>query len=146
MRIEFTVHGTPQPQGSSRSFIPKGWKRAVITSDNKTLKPWRQDVAQMAAEAMAKQAAGIQPNVHTGPFEGPVRLEVHFYFARPKSLKKSVIQKTTKPDVDKLARSVADSLSGIVFKDDSQIVRLIASKQFAGNVLPEGAHIIVHTL
>ena len=57
MRVEFTVHGTPQPQGSAKAFIPKGWKRAIITSDNRSLKPWRQDVSAMASEAM--QLAGV---------------------------------------------------------------------------------------
>ncbi len=38
--VKFTVYGRPVPQGSTRSFIPKGWTRAVITTDNKKLKPW----------------------------------------------------------------------------------------------------------
>ena len=32
--IQFTVYGRPEPQGSTRAFIPKGWKRATVTSDN----------------------------------------------------------------------------------------------------------------
>lgn len=35
MRVSFTVLGTPQPQGSAKGFVPKGWTRAVITTDNK---------------------------------------------------------------------------------------------------------------
>lgn len=36
-----------------------------------------------------------------------------------------------KPDIDKLARSTLDSLTGIVFDDDSRIVRLVATKVYA---------------
>jgi crossover junction endodeoxyribonuclease RusA len=124
MRISLSVHGTPQPQGSAKAFIPKGWKRAIITSDNAKMKPWRQQISGMAAEAMQGQELAA----------GPVRIEVDFYFAKPKSAKKSLEHKITKPDIDKLARSVLDALSGIAFRDDSQVVELTFSKNFG---LPE---------
>jgi crossover junction endodeoxyribonuclease RusA len=133
MLIEFQVHGKPQPQGSAKAFIPKGWKRPIITSDNKTLKPWRQDVSQLAAQAMQGQETTT----------APVSVAVTFCFARPKSVKASVVHKTTKPDVDKLLRSVLDSMTGIVFRDDSQVVCLVGQKEF-GPV--EGAVIRVRTI
>lgn len=133
MLIEFEVHGKPQPQGSAKAFIPKGWNRAVITSDNKTLKPWRQDVSQVALQAMRGNP----------PAESPVRVSVIFRFARPKSVKASVAYKTTKPDVDKLLRSVLDSMTGIVFRDDSQVVMLVGQKEFAA---AEGASVRVTTI
>lgn len=133
MRISFTVHGRPQPQGSAKAFIPKGWNRAVITSDNKTLKPWRQDVSAMASRAM--QAANEAPTV------APVRVEVVFAFAKPKSVKGP--HKTTKPDLDKLLRGVLDGMSGIVFHDDAQVVECQVSKRFS---LPEGAQLTVQSL
>ena len=129
MRVQFTVFGKPQPQGSAKAFIPKGWNRAVITSDNKTLKPWRQDVSMMAQHAMGGQDIAT----------GPVSVEISFSFARPKSVKAP--HKTTKPDLDKLLRGILDSLSGIVFRDDAQVVHCSVSKQYG---LPEGAQITVH--
>ncbi len=36
-----------------------------------------------------------------------------------------------KPDIDKLARSTLDSLTGIVFDDDSRIVTLVLEKTYA---------------
>lgn len=133
MRIQFEVFGKPQPQGSAKAFIPRGWNRAIITSDNKTLKPWRQDVSAMAQQAMQGQELTL----------GAVRVAVSFWFARPKSTKKTVIHKITKPDVDKCLRSVLDSLSGIVFKDDSQVVECSVSKSFHDS---EGARVIVEEL
>lgn len=133
MRLEFMVHGTPQPQGSARAFVPKGWKRAVITTDNKSLKPWRQEVSGMAHTVM--QATGQAMEA------GAVRVSVVFCFARPKSVRS--MHKTTKPDVDKLLRGVFDALSGIAFKDDSQVVKTEGEKRFE---LPEGARITVESI
>ncbi len=126
MRIDFTVAGVPQPQGSAKAFIPKGWNRAIITSDNKKLKPWRQEIAAMAQEAM-KRVSDI-PNWHVT--EGPVEVTCYFYFQKPKSTKKSVTQKITKPDIDKLLRGVLDALTGIVFRDDAQVVGVQCYKLF----------------
>ena len=128
--VRFAVLGTPQPQGSAKAFIPKGWSRAIITSDNKKLKPWRQDAAQQALEAMD----GVKP------VKCAVVVYVTFHFARPKSLPKRVVHKTTKSDVDKLARGILDSLTGTVFEDDSQVIALMATKQFG---LPERAEVMV---
>jgi Holliday junction resolvase RusA-like endonuclease len=118
--LRFTVFGTPVPQGSTRAFIPKGWKRPIITADNENTKPWRQEIAAVALSEMGSKRL----------IEGPVWMHVAFYFERPKSVKKSVQRKITKPDIDKLLRSAFDSLTGIVFKDDSQIVSIAASKHF----------------
>ena len=59
-------------------------------------------------------------------------MQIHcdFYFARPKSLNKSILQKTTRPDVDKLIRAVLDALTGIVYADDSQVTAVSAAKLF----------------
>lgn len=130
MRVEFTVYGKPQPQGSAKAFIPKGWNRAIITSDNKTLKPWRQDVSAMAAQAMI---GGVMT-------ENAVRVLISFFWLRPKSTKKSVAHKITKPDIDKCLRSILDSLTGIVFQDDSQVVECHIFKRFGQR---EGARVIV---
>lgn len=128
--IGFTVFGKPQPQGSTKAFIPKGWTKPILTSDNAKLKPWRQDVSSLALEAMS----GEQPII------GPVALTVRFYFEKPKSSGKRVTAKTTKPDIDKCLRSILDSLTGIVFKDDAQVVQVECSKEFG---TPERAYIEV---
>jgi Holliday junction resolvase RusA-like endonuclease len=118
--ILFTVEGDPVPQGSMKAFIPKGWKRAVLTSDNPKLKKWRNTVRAAAIKAMG--------GTHPAGTSVPVRLTLDFYFMRPKSNKEQ--DKTTRPDLDKLCRSVGDSLTGIVFDDDSQVTELHASKHY----------------
>ena len=38
---------------------------------------------------------------------------------------------TTKPDTDNIAKSILDSLNGIAYKDDKQVVDLRVRKQYA---------------
>lgn len=120
--LVFTVYGTPQPQGSSRAFFRPGMKRPVITSANPKNKPWRQEVSGTAEHHM-----GEMPPL---PRETAVRVEAFFYFDKPKSAPKRVSHKTTKPDLDKLARSLLDGLTGIAFEDDSQVTQCWVSKFF----------------
>jgi Holliday junction resolvase RusA-like endonuclease len=118
--IEFTVLGVPQPQGSMKAFMPKRGKFPIVTNDNAKTKPWRQ---QVAGTCLA--ARGQEPMMGR---EVPVRVEVSFYFPRPKSVKSKA--KTTRPDADKLLRLLCDALTGIAFEDDSQVTELHATKQY----------------
>lgn len=117
--VRFVVYGTPKPQGSTRAFIPKGWARAVITTDNKKLKPWRQEISGMAKNE-SRPEAWMEAQ--------PLIVHLYFFLAKPKSTKRA--RPTTKPDIDKLARGVLDSLTGILFRDDSQVVGLRADKHY----------------
>ncbi len=47
------------------------------------------------------------------------------------------------PDVDKLARCALDALSGVVIKDDAQVVELYARKRYGE---PERLEVAVHEL
>jgi crossover junction endodeoxyribonuclease RusA len=112
------------PQGSTRAFVPKGWTRPIITADNKKTKPWRQEIAGIAENEIFE--TDFKPLMNGEP----VYVRVQFYFDKPKSAGKKVIHKVTKPDIDKLLRSLFDALTGIVFKDDSQIVECEVQKRF----------------
>ena len=70
-----------------------------------------------------------------------VPLEVHIiaYYEIPKSISKKKkqemledkIRPTIKPDTDNIAKSILDSLNGIAYKDDKQIVSLKVDKHYA---------------
>ena len=62
----------------------------------------------------------------------PISIEAVFYFDRPKSLAKRIWAKLTKPDLDKLQRSLFDALTGICYRDDSQVTRVLAEKVYPG--------------
>jgi Holliday junction resolvase RusA-like endonuclease len=125
MILEFTVPGEAAPQGSKRAVrLPNG--RTVLLESSKRLKPWRGLVSMCAAEAWKEP-----------PTTAPVELHATFTFVRPKShftakgaLKSGARPAPGKPDLDKLARGLCDGLTGIVYVDDSQIVRLNLRKEY----------------
>ncbi len=120
--VVFTARGVPIPKGSTKAFVPKGWKRPIITSDNAKSKPWQEDVLNAAVEAM-----GTRP-----PFEGPVALRLAFFLPRPASAPRRVIYPVKKPDLDKLVRCVKDAMTRAgVYRDDSQVIEISTSKAFA---------------
>jgi len=123
--LTFHVSGRPAAQGSKRHV---GNGRFIEAS--KYLPAWRQAVKERA------QALVIASDWE--PTEGPVQLHVDFYLERPKSVpihKRAFMVKA--PDLDKLVRAVCDSLTDAeVWNDDSQVVRLIATKHYADDVEP----------
>jgi Holliday junction resolvase RusA-like endonuclease len=123
----FFVAGLPIPQGSTRAFVAKG--RAIVTHDNAQVRPWRQDVAACARAARV-------------PFleSGPVALTIAFTLPRPKSRPKRATHPDVRPDLDKLARGISDALTTIAWRDDAQVVDLIARKRYG---LPVGARVTV---
>ena len=119
--IRLIVYGTPRSQGSTRGFIPKGWKRPIITTDNKKLKPWRQEVTGAAVDL---GLTAFEQHV-------PLVMKLDFYFERPSSCSvKKRPAMTVKPDADKLVRAVFDSLKGVLYHDDAQVVDHRARKHY----------------
>jgi crossover junction endodeoxyribonuclease RusA len=123
MSLVFRVFGIAQPQGSARAFMPKGARFPVVTSDNPHVKSWRHLVAAEASRALKGRGVLI---------EGSVGVSASFFLPRPKALGTKTRPHLTRPDVDKLARSCLDALTGVVFRDDSQVVQLSVSKHYAG--------------
>ena len=69
--IQFTVYGHPEPQGSTRAFVPKGWTRPVITTASKKMKPWRQQITGTAIDApgmkvWTRKEGGVKLNLIFG--------------------------------------------------------------------------------
>lgn len=128
--VRFTVHGTPVPQGSTRGFIPKGWTRPVITTDNKKLKPWRQQITDTALSLGLHRVAGdgsIEPIFDR---DTPVEVTMNFYFTKPKTSKRR--GHTVRPDGDKLVRGIFDAITGVLIVDDAQVVEFHARKHYGG--------------
>lgn len=137
--FECTVIGKPQPAGSKRGFSQGG--RVLIVDANKNAKPWQQEVA---AAAMSEW--------HGEPLLGPLSLTLEFYLHRPKgqfgSGRNAGVVKDSapkfpavKPDTSKLVRGVEDALTGIIWRDDAQIVYQVAAKHYG---LPERCKIRVY--
>lgn len=75
------------------------------------------------------------------PYENQVKAEIDVLVAVPKSDSKAkkkakiegVIRPTVKPDCDNLAKSILDSLNGLAYQDDKQVVELSIKKYYAEN-------------
>jgi crossover junction endodeoxyribonuclease RusA len=132
--LQFTVYGVAQQMGSKRAFTPKGWSRPVITDSNRNLKSWQQLVSEAASHAIQQQPASER-----GLLTGGVRLTVAFYLPRPKSLPRRMTAHVKAPDLDKFVRGLQDALTNVVFRDDSQVVDLVAMKRYAA--LGEPPHV-----
>lgn len=75
------------------------------------------------------------------PTDNEIEVNIMAYFGIPKSTSKKktalmlngFINPTKKPDADNIAKIILDSLNGIAFHDDSQIVRLVVEKRYSNN-------------
>ena len=133
--ISFQVYGLPAAQGSKN---PWGGEA------NKQLKPWRNDVAVAALASLNGEPL----------IAGPVSLRAVFIFPRPKSHYRTGKRagdvkenapgwKTSAPDLDKLVRAVGDALTGVLFRDDAQIVDIAVTKIYGQT---PGVHVKIEEL
>lgn len=130
-----TVYGTPQAAGSKRAFTWRakdGRSGSNVVDANPKSKPWKDQISQHAGEAWGVNA----------PLEGPLKVRFTFFRKRPAGhygsgrnasvLKPSApTYPTSKPDALKLARAVEDALTGIVYRDDAQIVTELLEKRYS---------------
>lgn len=128
--ISFTVPGAPVPKGRPKARVVKGAGGgfAQIYTDAKT-REYETRVGQWARKAMTGQR----------PIEGPCSLTVIFYFQLPKSrpryqfeaMRRGELPCTNQVDLDNCLKAVQDGMNEIVFKDDRQIVSVVAHKRWA---------------
>jgi len=119
------VAGLPRPQGSMRAMTVGGRAR-MFHADHNDLAVWRGAVTAQAAELW-----GDAP-----PLDEATFALLYFYLPRPPSTPKRRTRPDRRPDIDKLARAILDSLTGIVFTDDARVVQLVATKHFAEEMPP----------
>lgn len=139
--LSFFAPGRPAPQGSKR-YVGHG----VMVESSKRVKPWRSDVRDAAINAMG----------HLSPLSGAVRVTLRFVLGRPKGHLRTGKKQTdgfrllpsaprhhaTKPDLDKLIRAALDAMTGVCWRDDSQVVSLICEKGYICPTAPlEGLHV-----
>ncbi len=116
--INCFIAGIPQSQGSSRAFVRGG--KAVITSANPKNKSWRESVRSAMQEACSEL------------LDEPVMVDLVFIMPRPKSHPKTKEKPhTSAPDLDKLTRSILDSGTGVLWRDDAIVHRIVARKKYA---------------
>lgn len=126
--IRFEVPGNPAPQGSKS--VGKRGKKVVLYESSKKVKPWRAAVQTVARQHCAHL------------LEGAVRVEIIFYMPAPQRMPKDRVHPSVMPDIDKLCRATLDALTGIAYKDDSQVTALPTYKRYHPKGWT-GAHITI---
>lgn len=140
--VRVDVRGLPRPQGSLRLHALPGGGQAA-----------RYPAAVYAWRAQVQQAVAAAGEI---PLYGAVELALGFDLPRPgthlgsgrnaQMVRPSAPEyPTTKPDLDKLVRCVADAITDAgLWKDDSQVVSLKAAKRYV--LSPPGVLITVREL
>ena len=114
--VRIVVAGRPQTQGNHRQS-----RHGKTYDSNPRLKAWRSAVSWAAKTAMAGREKFV--NV-------PLVMDVVFYVDRGGSAFSEPIAHQL-GDCTKMVRAAEDSLTGLVYDDDSRIVKVVALKQYA---------------
>lgn len=153
--IQFRVFGEPKPQPRARSFVLRGKGGKPILSkagepiirvhEAGTAENWKGLVAQAA-----KEFVPMPPPI------GPLRVDIHFIFPRPKAHYRTNGQlKPNAPtwycmsrnDRDNLDKAVLDALTVIgMWKDDGQVCAGEITKCYESDGMTPGAFIRIEAL
>lgn len=127
-----------------RGFTRRGGGVGMEEGNAERVRPWMHTLAWEA------RSAGCTAE------DGPVTVGLTFWFPRPKGhftprgiLKASAPRyHTVKPDVDKLARAVLDSLAHVAFSDDARVVALEPApwKRYVVGTQSPGVAVVVRRL
>lgn len=125
--VQFDVPGAPVGKGRPRAGRSFGGHVRMYTPERTV--NYESTVALFAAQAMAGRPL----------IAGPVKLGLNIELAIPASWSKKkqaaalagTVRPCVKPDVDNVAKIFGDALNGVVWKDDTQIVLLVASKAYS---------------
>ena len=134
--IEFMVFGRAATAGNKTAFPFKRKDGSLGVRVTEGRRPGAREHA--AAWRVAVQTAGAHAMSGAGLFAGPLELRIQIVRMRPKShygasgaLKASApVYPTTRPDLTKYERAIEDALTGIVWCDDSQVVRKHTGKLY----------------
>ena len=125
-KIEFFVPGPPVGKGRPRAA--RRGAGVVMFTPEKTV----------GYETLAATTAGNAMRAHQ-LLDGPLEAMLEMRFQVPASWSKArraralagVEWHISKPDADNVAKAILDACNGVVFRDDSQIVMLTATKEFS---------------
>ena len=129
VEICFSVACLPVAQPRQRHRITFGKGEAFAQNYTPASSPVNAFKAQLRLAA--------QQHFTGPPWEGPIMLGIMFIMPRPKSMmhKKKPMPKlwhTSKPDLDNLTKAVKDALTGLIWRDDSQVCWSNPQKLVAG--------------
>lgn len=96
---------------------PRFTKRGIAYTPTKT-KSFEKDLVRL-----------IKQRYKGKPLDKALTVEVNFLLKRPKSVKRKY--PVTRPDIDNYLKALFDAMNGVVFKDDSLVIEVIARKKYS---------------
>ncbi|EMQ1355238.1 RusA family crossover junction endodeoxyribonuclease [Clostridioides difficile] len=122
MKVNFVIDG--EPVGKERPRFNLATKRTYTPNKTKNY----EDYIKYMYQSKVKHC-----------FEGYIKMTLRCYYSIAKSNSKkvkeqkrnNVLRPSKKPDIDNVVKIIADSLNEIAYKDDTQIVEVVASKYFS---------------
>lgn len=139
--LKFYVPGQPVAQGSMLGHIVRGKRGGYVAKSRQPpkLRNWRHQVAWRCWEAMKAEGLLLEPLE-----DGPVELYVIAFSVKPqRPHPKRKYLPATRPDLDKILRAVGDALTGVFYKDDSQVVNAMCFKRYGERA---GLEVHVHAI
>lgn len=111
---------------------PRGKERPrFVRATGRTFTPSRTIKAELAIRHR------VQEEYRGVLIEGPVELHVTAWLLKPKSKpRKRPCWPTSKPDWDNQGKLVSDALNGVLWRDDSQVVRCVVQKVYCDSANP----------
>ena len=121
-RLTFYVPGDPVAKGRGRAVRTASGRPRVFTP-TKTVR-WEDWIALNAERALSTKIGTFD--------EGAVAIEIIVNVRRPISRPKKYVWPDKRPDLDNYIKAVLDGLQKAgVWRDDAQVVRIAAIKQYA---------------
>lgn len=127
IQAKFTIHGEPKGKGRPRFSRSGNYVRTY--TPNKTV-----SYENFVKLEYLNQCGKVKLDKDT-----MLEMQIKAFFNIPKSVSKKrrtlmqngKIRPTKKPDMDNIIKIIADSLNGIAYYDDAQIVLVIACKYYS---------------
>lgn len=141
MKISFFIPGEPVAQGRSR--MTTGKKTKIVNGKKVVIKqagkPRMYDAPKSAAYKNMVSMVASQKMADHKLFEKAVAMIITVHKSIPQSWSKKkqaqategTIRPTVKPDIDNYTKAIFDGCNGILFKDDSQVTNVTASKIYS---------------
>lgn len=126
--MKFAIIGKPQGKQRARVSTFGGYAKAytpqeTVAYENRIMYAF-------------KQAVDGKPSPY---WEMPVIVQIRAFYGIPKSFSKRkkeeavncILRPQTKPDIDNVVKVVCDALNSVAYKDDTQVIKVVAEKYYA---------------
>lgn len=124
--MKFTVEGRPQGKARARTFYDPRLKKMRSITPEQT----------KSYEDLIRWSYTVAGGKYYG--EKVLAVDIKAFYPIPKAFSKSkrkdvedgILRPTTKPDCDNIVKVVLDSLNGVAYYDDKQVVTVTCNKYY----------------